>query len=212
MNKLTYKLVLGFMLIFNTHIIFAKEDMKQGKIQKLKDETVFFEAEKKREIAKQEAKKAKQKTKMIEENFDKFGFGLGFGVILLKNSDITNVIVDSGTVRVIGEEKNKMGFWLTTSWINDEFPTTQIGVGPFFGVQLGGNNDIINSIALGIDFSFKRLGAKLPLDFQIGYAVTRIKVLADGYIENSPPPGAATQVLTKDTTEKGIVFIFSYKL
>lgn len=181
-------------------------------LESVQEKTKLAEEKIKKEQAEARALELERKNKISKSDLDKFGFGLGFGAMVLDDSDITSAIIENDTVRVTGEEKNKMGFWLTASWIHDSWPTKQIGFGPFFGVQLGGNNEVVNSLAVGIDFSFKRISPKLPLDFQIGYGITRIEELADGYEPNSAAPTGSTQPIMKDTTKEGWVIIFSYKI
>ncbi|RJP76454.1 MAG: hypothetical protein C4522_17865 [Desulfobacteraceae bacterium] len=180
-------------------------------IDQLQKETKIAEAKIKKEEAEAKALELKKQNAIAKSELDNFGFGLGLGLMILNKPDITSAIVENDIIRVTGEEKNKMGFWLTVSWIHDSWPTQQVGLGPFLGVQLGGNNDLVNSIAAGVDCSLKRISPKLPVDFQLGYGVTRIKILADGYESNSAPPSGSTQVLLKDTTKGGWVFICSYK-
>lgn len=207
MKKIALSIVVYFGCIFSLSAIAEEETLES-----IKQETIIAEEKIKKEEATAKALELEKKNKIEQSDLDKFGFGLGFGAIFLDEPDITSAIVENNTVRVTGEEKDKMGFWLTASWIHDSWPTTQIGFGPFFGIQLGGNNEIVNSIAFGVDFSFKRITPKLPLDFQIGYGITRVEKLADGYEPNSAPPSGSTQPLMKETTENGWVVIFSYKL
>lgn len=170
-----------------------------------------LDRKKKAEIQKESIELEKQ-NKIAQSDLDKFGFGLGFGVMFLGDPDIKSAVIENDTVKITDEEDNKMGFWLTTSWIHDSWPTSQIGFGPFFGIQLGGNNEIVNSVSAGIDFSFKRIAPSVPLDIQLGYGITRIETLAQGYTENSAAPTGSTQALKKKTTESGWVLIFSYNL
>jgi len=164
-----YQRIIFFLLTITiTNISIAEVD-EINELQVQKEKAIL---EQKTAEAKLATKRTKMKKDLIDEDLAKFGFGLGFGVMNLRQSDIINSTIDNGIIRVTSEEENKMGLWLTTSWINDSFPSDWIGLGPFFGVQLGGNNEIVNSIAIGIDLSFRRLKPKLPLDFQIGYGVT----------------------------------------
>jgi len=217
-----FKVVLLIILVFSVAENSIASTAKINEIDKLKTltekEKELEEAKKELEEAKIESEqkkleslKAKNATLDYKNDLDKFGFGLGFGVITLHKSDITSSTVDNSIIRVTGEEKNKLGFWLTTSWINETL-SNNIGYGPFFGLQLGGDKNIVNSLAFGIDFSFKRLNGKLPLDFQFGYGFSRINVLADGYEKNKAPPGTASAPLTKEIIDEGWVMIFSYKI
>lgn len=186
----------------------------QARLDKATIETKITQEIVKKEDLEKKALDQKKANAKAQSDLDNFGFGLGIGSVILASptTDITSAVIDHNTVVVTGEEKYKMGFWLTASWINDDFPSDFIGWGPFVGVQLGGDNQLVNSFAAGIDFSFKRLQPKLPLDFQLGYGITRIKSLADGYTAGNAPPEGASQPLFKDSTAKGFVFIVSYKL
>lgn len=140
-----------------------------------------------------------------------FGFGIGFGVLLLNGEgDTRSATQDNGVVLITSQEKQKLGLWFTTSWVSDVWPKPKINFGPFFGVQLGGSDDIVNSFALGLDFSFKKIKPELPLDFQFGWAWSKVKTLANGYIEGQPLPSGSSQVLLKDVVKSGPVLIASY--
>jgi hypothetical protein len=138
-------------------------------------------------------------------------FGLGLGAIFLSKADVLGTTVDNGTVRVIDEESQKLGVWLTTSWVNGSWPSNDIKIGPFVGIQLGGNKAFLNSLAVGLDLSFMKVKYGLPLDFQLGWAWTRTTQLANGYADNATLPAGSNTVLTKEVISNGFVFITSYK-
>ena len=138
-------------------------------------------------------------------------FGLGVGVIILDEPDIMRTTIDNGRVLITEEEKQKLSLWVTSSWVNSNWPSETVQVGPFVGLQLGGESAIINSLAVGLDLSFMRVKYGLPLDFQVGWAWTRTTQLADGYVNSQALPEGSTSVITKDKVTGGIVFIASYK-
>ena len=149
----------------------------------------------------------------IEEEVSSGGlnFGIGAGVMLLSDADIVDTTIDNGRVRVTTEEKEKLGFWLTSSWVNNSWPSEDIQIGPFVGLQFAGDKDFLNSLAVGLNLSFMKVKYGLPLDFQVGWAWTKTTQLADGYKDNELLPTGSTQVITKDIVTDGFVFITSYK-
>jgi len=149
----------------------------------------------------------------IEEEVASGGlnFGIGAGVMLLNDADIIGTTIDNGRVRVTTEEKEKLGFWLTSSWVNNSWPSEDIQVGPFVGLQFAGDQDFLNSLAVGVNLSFMKVKYGLPLDFQLGWAWTKSTQLADGYKDNELLPIGSTNVITKNIVTDGFVFITSYK-
>lgn len=148
-----------------------------------------------------------------EKSVDEGGlnFGLGVGVIILDKPDVVKTTVDNGKVLITEEEKQKLSLWLTSSWVNSDWPSKNVQIGPFVGLQLGGESAFINSLAVGLDLSFMKVRYGLPLDFQVGWAWTRTTQLADGYENNQNLPTGSTAVVTKDGVSDGFVFIASYK-
>ncbi|MDY6947033.1 MAG: hypothetical protein SXG53_15065 [Pseudomonadota bacterium] len=149
-----------------------------------------------------------------DSQFSEFGFGLGFGNVFLRGlGHIDTAVVDQGVVRITDQEKNKLGVWLTTSWINDQWPPSWqwVGFGPFVGVQLGGTDDIVDSLAVGVAVSFTKIAPALPLDFQFGWGWTRINSLAAGYAAGAAVPEGVSQVLLRKNVDNGPVLIVSYK-
>jgi len=138
-------------------------------------------------------------------------FGIGAGVMLLGDANIVDTTMDNGRVRVTREEKEKLGFWLTSSWVNNSWPSKHIQIGPFVGLQFAGDQDFLNSLAVGLDLSFMKVKYGLPLDFQVGWAWTKTSQLADGYKDNELLPSGSTNIITKDIVTNGFVFITSYK-
>ena len=145
----------------------------------------------------------------VEESH--FNFGIGVGVLLLDEPDIIDTTINNGVVIVTDEEKQKLGFWLTSSWVNSSWPSENIQIGPFIGVQLFDDKSLLNSLAVGINLSFMKVKYGLPLDFQIGWAWTRTSELAQGFNDNEAVPNGASEVITKDVIRDGFIFITSYK-
>lgn len=93
------------------------------------------------------------------------------------------------------------------------------GWGPFVSIQPG-SEDIIEAVGAGLMLGFKRaaiLAPRLAPDlgdsFNIGAGVVldpNAKVLGDGVNENQPLPAGETSVRLKETTQYGIVLLFSY--
>jgi hypothetical protein len=166
---------------------------------------------------------------------DGFKFAVGIGRIDLRGRpDITGAVVDQGVVRVTGEERYKLGMWVSTNTYFGSFgmPWGEAGrfrAGAFMGAQLGDNDRIVNSFAVGLSLTTRKAQAQIkapgaegagsaggsgeaPLVFQVGRAWTRTNALPNGYVEGSAPPGSATQVPLKKTTQRGLVLMVSYTL
>lgn len=95
---------------------------------------------------------------------------------------------------------------------------TKVRWGTFVATQLGGNSNsgILNSVAIG--FSFMAAGSKrtdfkaagtAPLVFQLGYGLTRIQTLADGYTNGMTLPTGTNQPVMKKSIGRGPVIIVS---
>ena len=145
----------------------------------------------------------------VEES--RFNIGIGVGVLLLDEPDIIDTTVNNGKVVITDEEKEKLGFWLTSSWVNSNWPSKNIQIGPFIGLQLFDEKSFLNSLAVGINLSFMKVKYGLPLDFQLGWAWTRTSELAKGYKENEALPDGVSSIITKDVISDGFIFITSYK-
>ncbi len=94
----------------------------------------------------------------------------------------------------------------------DSLHSGRWGWGPFVALQPG-TNDIIEAIAVGLMIGFRR-----PDDIKgsswnvgIGYVTDpNVRILADGFVENQPPPGNETEVRFKEISQDGVVLLFSF--
>ena len=160
-----------------------------------------------------------------------FNFAVGLGdLFLFSHHDITATTVDNGTLRITGDEKYKLGLWLSTNSFLSESKLCllylagclaedkPIRKGLFVAVQMGGSGDssIVNSFALGFSFAARKQTSlspgNAPLVFQIGYGWTRIHVLASGYSDGMAMPTGTNQPVLKNTIGNGPVIIVSYAI
>jgi len=149
-----------------------------------------------------------------EEDITKgFQFTTGIGALYLKKGDITEAIADNGFVRVKSSEKTKLGLWFTANSFSTLWNNAGVAVGPFFGVQLGGEtNKVVNSFAVGLGFAAtKATKDSSPLVFNIGWATTSRRSLLPPYVDGAAlPTGSSQPVLTSSTTN-GPLLLVSYR-
>ena len=188
----------------------------------------------KEDIAKNAAQKVldalEQSPSINNNDLSAFNFSVGLGnLFLFSHHDITSTTVDNGTLRITGDEKYKLGLWLSTNsflsesnlcllyWVGCMAKDKPLRKGLFVAVQVGGSNtNTINSFALGLSFAARKQAfssqGSAPLVFQIGYGWTHIQELASGYSDGMTMPTGANQPVLKNTIGNGPVFIVSYAL
>lgn len=99
-------------------------------------------------------------------------------------------------------------------------PQRQWGFGPFVGI-LPGSDNIIEAVGFGMMIGFRRalvpgldnVAPTLGDSFNIGFGGIvdpNAAVLAKGFIEGQPPPNGETTVRLRNTTQWGLLLIFSY--
>lgn len=89
--------------------------------------------------------------------FSHFGTGLAFQTKLTGDDRVSDVIVDAaGFVRVNKRQNSNAGLILEVHQLFQPWAAhKRIGVGPFIGIQAGGDTKVIESIGMGIMFGFK---------------------------------------------------------
>jgi hypothetical protein len=139
----------------------------------------------------------------------------GFGVSILRKSDITEAVIEDNTLRVTGRERSKLGVWLSgVGWFK---AGTNWAHGLFMGVQLSTDNAQLNSLAVGYAFTPKPTNSpELPkggkVVVQLGVGWTRVHRLADGYSDGQTVPATVTQPPLVKTVRPGIVLMATYSL
>lgn len=143
-----------------------------------------------------------------------FQFTTGIGMMKINGGDISSSVVDNGVVRITGMDKSRLGFWAAA---HSFASFKSFGVsGPFFGVQLGGeNNKLVNSFAIGWSwtsaYSSKQSPWSAPLVFSVGVASSTRQEFAKPYADGEPIPAGSSQPLMKRVTAYGPVMVVSYR-
>lgn len=86
------------------------------------------------------------------------------------------------------------------------------GLGPFVGLVLSGENNIINGVAIGAMLASRPTkDSSSSLNIGLGLTVSpRAQVLGDGIKEGEPLPAGETDIRYKKTTKYGIAVAISY--
>lgn len=160
--------------------------------------------------------------KQGERNFAGINFGVGISLTFDTgdNARVKSADIVDGIVRVENEDNRIARVMLESHYFFipqgrflklDSMPPTQWGVGPFVALQPG-TEEIIEAVAIGIMVGFRRpdeSGASWNVG--IGYITDpNVQILGDGFVENQPPPGNETEVRFKETSQDGVVILFSF--
>lgn len=173
-----------------------------------------------------------QQKDTLKDTLKDFNFAVGLGAHYLTGSpDVLEHSVDNGVLRITNEEKYKLGLWLSTNTFLDTTKfcaplmnsciisndAHKIRWGFFVATQLGNssNSGILNSLAVGLSFMANHTrsdyvaAGTAPLVFQLGYGLTRIQTLADGYTNGMTLPAGTNQPVMKKSIGKGPVLLVS---
>ena len=136
-----------------------------------------------------------------------FGIGLSFTIDTGDNSRVKSAEVVDGIVRVTDEENGIPRLVLEGHYF---FGTDDgFGHGPFVAVQPG-DNEIINSAALGYMVGFKKQNSDDSWNLGIGIAADpNVQILGEGIKANQPLPGNEESVRYKEETQYGVMILFS---
>jgi hypothetical protein len=146
-----------------------------------------------------------------------FNFAMGIGSLYLSKPDIIDTVSDNGTLRITSKERNKIGIWASTNTFFYEGMRYRFGA--FVGAQIGSDNSVVNSIAVGLAIAASRnnlanpqqgKAGSAPLVFQLGYGVTRTHSLTSGYADGQALPAGTNQAITTKETTGGPVVLVSY--
>ena len=191
-----------------------------------------------RKLVEDRAKTLDEQAKLddaLDARFRGFGFGIALGAVIDTGGRdrIESAILDpTGKVRVEKDSNTRANFMLESHYFFQppwKFPfhwgpvgwveKGNWGFGPFVAVQPGSSN-LIDSVGVGGMIGFKRhklFGGTAPLgvgdSFNIGVgALIDIKqrVLGDGIKPNQVLPAGETSIRYRETSQVGVVVIFSY--
>lgn len=170
--------------------------------------------EKKMLDAKETAETASAEKKASDTVFGGFNTGAGLmgGFYIGGNKRVEKASVVNGVVRVDKENKTNIGVIAEVHrlWVSDD-AKSQWGIGPFVGLVLSGDNDVINAASLGIMIGFRPKNKETSLNIGIGGVVTpSAQVLGDGINENEKLPDGETEIRYKEVTKYGIAIAVSF--
>lgn len=158
-----------------------------------------------------------------DEGTQKFGgLTLGVGLSLThdvgKNDRVDSASIVNGIVRVANERNDVTRIMLESHYFFTPQSKPLFGVGgenwghgPFVAIQPG-SNDIVEAIAFGWMWGFKRPGSdRSSWNIGIGAVVDpTAKVLGDGFVPNRAPPAGETEVRYKEKSQWGLLVISSF--
>jgi hypothetical protein len=148
------------------------------------------------------------------------GVGLSLTHDLGKNDRVESASVVNGIVRVTNEKNDVTRIMLESHyffvpqkefWLNSSVKANEWGWGPFVAIQ-SGSNEIVEAIAFGVMWGFKRSGTDNS-SWNIGFGAVvdpSTKVLGDGFVPNQPPPAGETEVRYKEKSQWGLLIISSF--
>lgn len=163
----------------------------------------------------------KLKAKEVEFAGLKFGVGLSITHDVGSIDRVSSATVDgNGIVRVTKEQNDIARVMLETHYFFEsgskvlglwDAPAAGWAWGPFIALQPG-TEEIIEAIGGGIMIGFRKDKASQD-SFNIGLGLIvdpSVKILGDGITENQPLPAGETEIRYKETSQGGILGLFSF--
>jgi len=148
------------------------------------------------------------------------GVGLSLTHDLGKSDRVTSASIVNGVVRVAGERNDVTRIMLESHYfftpkkdffLNSNVKENEWGWGPFVAVQAG-SNEIVEAIAFGVMWGFRRNKTDSS-SWNIGLGAVvdpSVKVLGDGFVPNAAPPTGETEVRFKEKSQWGLLIISSF--
>lgn len=163
----------------------------------------------------------KSNTSEVEFAGLKFGVGISITHDVGSIDRVTSASLDgNGIVRVNKEQNDVARIMLETHYFFEggrkvfglwDAPEAGWAWGPFIALQPG-TSDIIEAIGGGIMIGFRKSRASLD-SFNIGFGLIldpSVQVLGDGITENQPLPSGETEIRYKETSQGGLLGLFSF--
>ena len=150
-----------------------------------------------------------------------FGVGISLTHDLGGSGRVSSAIVDdNGIVRVEKESNDVARVMLESHYFfekNDGLSFLGLtkaekwGHGPFIALQPG-TDEIIEAIGFGWMFGFRKdKDATASWNFAVGLVIDpSVRILGDGIEENKTLPAAETQIRYKETSQAGLLLLFSF--
>lgn len=154
-----------------------------------------------------------------QRDINGFGFGAGIAIQLGQNAVDKAELDEAHIVRVTQEADARVGIVLEGHYLFDMWQTegersTDIGLGPFLAVQTGDNNNIIDSVGLGVMMGLSRHDRDergWGNSFNIGLGVMfdpTVQKLGDGIVANEPLPAEESQIrYRQEHAYRGVIMI-----
>lgn len=151
-----------------------------------------------------------------------FGVGLSLTHDLGDNDRVETASLVNGIVRVDDEENDVARIMLESHYfftpqksfiLNDNLKANDWGWGPFVALQPG-TDEIIEAIALGVMWGFKRheeTSGTSSWNIGLGAIVDpNVTVLGDGIEANKPLPEGETEIRLKEKSQWGVLILTSF--
>lgn len=152
-----------------------------------------------------------------DDGLEGFGFGAGLAASwdFHTHDRVDDAIVDAnGIVRINVQSNVQARFLLELHHFPWTFGNGSRGVGPFISVQPSGAN-IVETVAIGMLYGFKRSDSGASFNIGIGYEVDpSVQVLGDEFVANAPAPtgpdGEALPIRYMTLAQGGLTFLTSF--
>lgn len=150
-----------------------------------------------------------------EKVFGEFNLGAGLmaGFDIGGKTRVKKASIVNGVVRIEEESTVNIGVIAEVHRLfsHDSNDGNQWGWGPFVGLVLSGENNIVNAAALGVMVGFRPKNEQKSLNIGVGALVSpSVQVLGDGISKNAPLPAGETEIRYKNETKYGVAVAVSF--